>query len=174
MQFMFFTMLALISLTMTSIVAATIFLNKKLKDTHPSMLIALMSILEFIICQNVLVYRLNTVYIVCYFNLNDLYYHSVWAFLSFFTNDASYFTMEDAIKHLVRGNLLIFQLAMQTILCLNTCLCIDLYLVYKNPFYPPNRRTRNFLVMTFAAVMMMIWNSSSMFLTPKDFFNSYI
>ena len=40
----------LLSMTMSVIVSATIFFNKDLRETHPSMLICMMSLAEFVTC----------------------------------------------------------------------------------------------------------------------------
>lgn len=61
---------SMISMLFCVVVSSTIFFNKELRETHPSMLICIMSLAEFITCYNALIFEIGTVDVVCYLGLN--------------------------------------------------------------------------------------------------------
>jgi hypothetical protein len=69
---LFYVVIAGLSMVASLVVALTIFTNKKLKE-HPNMLIAFLSIANFLSCTNLLVYIIGTPDFVCYFGLASLY-----------------------------------------------------------------------------------------------------
>lgn len=90
-----------LSMLLSLLVVVAIYCNKELRDTHPSMLVLMMSLAEFITCYNALVYQLNTVKFVCYWGVEKMYVDS----LRFWQPDI---TEEVAIRHLVNANVMIF------------------------------------------------------------------
>ena len=90
-----------LSMLLSLLVVVAIYCNKELRDTHPSMLVLMMSLAEFITCYNALVYQLNTVKFVCYWGVEKMYVDS----LRFWQPDI---TEEVAIRHLVNSNVMIF------------------------------------------------------------------
>ena len=66
-----------LSMLLSLLVVVAIYCNKELRDTHPSMLVLMMSLAEFITCYNALVYQLNTVKFVCYWGVEKMYVDSL-------------------------------------------------------------------------------------------------
>lgn len=69
----FFTVCALISMLFCIIVGLSVVVSKRIRKAHPSKLLAMMSFAEFFSCYHALVWRLNTVEVICYLGL-----HKVW------------------------------------------------------------------------------------------------
>lgn len=69
---LFFVIIAMISMTSSFVIAATIFKNKKLQ-AHPSMLIALLSVALLGSCFSLLIYIIGSTDFICYFKLADLF-----------------------------------------------------------------------------------------------------
>ena len=159
--------LCFVSMVMSLIVSSTIFFNKELRETHPSMLICMMSLAEFVTCQNAFVFQINAVEFVCYLGLNQVYFNTFKIF-------NSTLTMELAIKNLVDANITCFKIFQQIQLCLNACLCIDIYFTFKNPFYPSKRRMRMYYVATASIVLGIAPYTQSMLLNQLDWFNHFI
>ena len=70
-----FVVFCFIAMAFCALVAVTILYNKKLRDLHPSLLIGLMAICEFICCWTLFIYRLGTINFSCYFGLPYAYMH---------------------------------------------------------------------------------------------------
>jgi hypothetical protein len=73
----FVVFFSLISMITCVVICYSIYKNKMLRDSHPSLLIAIMSLCEFITCYHAMVWQLSTVNFACYLELPSLY-----AFLS--------------------------------------------------------------------------------------------
>ena len=94
------------------LVAITIFTNKELKDTHPSLLLAAMSICEFITCWNVFVWTLNPVKLSCYFGTDKALKFTVRTIMYMLHMDsASSYSDDMALKLIVQSNIFFFEIA---------------------------------------------------------------
>lgn len=135
-------------------VALTIFTNKKLKE-HPNMLIAFLSIANFLSCSNLMVYMIGTPDFVCYFSLASLYQ---WTYS--LINPS--FTLLDSIKVLSKANSVNFDVFQIIAVSLSGFSCIDMYLSFKNPFYPGSRRMKIYLIGTAIILALVGPNMKSM------------
>ena len=149
------------------LVSSTIFFNRELRETHPSMLICIMSLAEIITCQNAFIFETNTVDFVCYLGLNEYYFYTLKLI-------KPNLTMEVAIRHLVDSNITSFKIFQQIQLCFNACLCIDIYLTFKNPFYPSKRRMVIYYISTGIVVVLIAPFTQSVLLNNLDWFNHFI
>jgi len=81
------------------------------------------------------------------------------------------------LKHLVGANQLIFDICQTCSLCLNACLCIDLYITFKDPFKPSGKRLKFYFIFTGVIVTIVNYynyNQSTFLLAPETFFEQYI
>ena len=97
---LFYMICASLSLMSSGIVAMTIYCNKKLKE-HPNMLIAYISICNFISGACLMIYIVGTPDIVCYFGLATLH-QKTYALIY------PEFTLIQSIKQLVMSNIAMF------------------------------------------------------------------
>lgn len=72
-----FVLMAFLSMFTCLIISISIFYNKKLRNTHPSMLLALISLSEFGMCYNALVWQLGIVKCSCYFGNSQILLYSL-------------------------------------------------------------------------------------------------
>ena len=70
-------LIALLSMITCLFVSGTIYYDKGLREAHPSLLLGMMSMTEFITCYSALIWQLNTVKVVCYFGMNTLFQRSI-------------------------------------------------------------------------------------------------
>jgi hypothetical protein len=95
-----YTIMAILSMIASLIVAGTIFNYKKLQE-HPNLLIAYLSIANFMSVWALLIYIVGTPDFVCYFGIANLYHWTI-SFLN------PQFTLIESIKTLCFSNILIF------------------------------------------------------------------
>jgi len=79
----------------------------------------------------------------------------------------------DAIKLLVKSNIANFDIFQITAVCLSAFTCLELFLSFKNPFYPGKRRMKFYLVGTIIITFIMVFNLASMLASPNDAFERY-
>ena len=58
--------------------------------------------------------------------------------------------------------------------CFNACLSIDMFLTFKNPFYPSGRRTKFYIIGSIIFVCIFSPYFESPLLNDYDFFTQYI
>ena len=81
------------------------------------------------------------------------------------------------LRHLVLANQQIFEICQICSLCLNACLCIDLYITFKDPFKPSGRRLKYYFICTAVVVFVVNYynfNRNTFLLSPEAFFEQYI
>ena len=83
------------------IVIYVIFSNSEIKNAHPSKLLALMSLCEFISCSQVFIWLVGAGKLGCYFGVVDLY---EWTIKSTFACLKFDFGDFNGLEHLVKGN----------------------------------------------------------------------
>ena len=71
MMIAFFVMMC--SCSTAVIVIYVIFTNKEIKNSHPSKLLALMSVCEFITCSQVFIWLVGAGKLACYFGMVNIY-----------------------------------------------------------------------------------------------------
>lgn len=169
-----FFLLAFFSMCTCILVAGTIYYNSELKNTHPSLLIAAMSICEFVSCWNVLIWQLNVVKVSCYFGTNKFLLYTVKAIMTMLMMDPKTYTEQIAIKDLVKCNIFFFEISQQLSLCFNACICIDLYLTFRNPFKPSRIRLRNYIIISILVVSIINPISTGLLQSNNDFFQTYL
>ena len=76
------------------------------------------------------------------------------------------FTLMDSVKTLTEWNIQYFQLFQNVAVCMNAAMCIDLYLSFKNPFYPGGRRMRWYMAGTAVIVVIMLFMEASFLKKP--------
>ncbi|CAI2386238.1 unnamed protein product [Moneuplotes crassus] len=136
-----------------SIIAATflfvtIFTVKKLK-AHPSIMIGYISLFEAISAFHSILWAVSTLEYVEYFGLGHLF---TWTI----TFDQSS-TYHSCFTLCILNQLLGFSLFSVLSLGMNMCLCIDLVLTLRAPFYPAKRRFKFYLMFSFLlSIIMMI------------------
>ena len=67
-----------------------------------------------------------------------------------------------------------FDLFMVVAVCLSGFTCIDLYLSFKNPFYPGYYRMKFYLAGTVLLAMVITPNIQSIMQDPNDLFDKYL
>lgn len=100
--------IAILSMITCLFVSGTIYYDKDLREAHPSLLLGMMSMTEFITCYSAFIWQLNTVKVVCYFGMNNLFQRSIQRVYWFLRKDPSEFTNEMAIYWLSHGNEYVF------------------------------------------------------------------
>ena len=120
-------------------VATTILFSKKLQ-VHPQRLIAYVCLCEAISSFNGVIWTIDTEIVIKYLELEKLLKGTIfYAHLN-----------EDTLrKLLINTNDGSFQFFSLLTLFLNMCLCIDLILTLRNPFYPAKNRMKFYLVPSF-------------------------
>ena len=68
-----FTIMVL-SCTTSIFVVYVIFSNKEIRDAHPSKLLAMMSVCEFVSCSQVFIWLVGAGRLACYFKMDSFYY----------------------------------------------------------------------------------------------------
>jgi len=132
------------------LVAGAIYKHKKLRE-HPNMLIAYLSIANFISCYNLLIYIIGTPDFVCYFQIADLF-HTLIKIIK------PSFELIDSVKMLCNANIIFFDSSQIIAVCMSIFTCIDLFLSFKNPFYPGNRRMKVYLFSTVVIMLSIGYN----------------
>ena len=129
--------------------ACTIIFNKKLSQ-HPSPLIAIICLVEAIMCWNALFSFLGPVNPICYFRLYQLY---AWT-------SSTVGGPEDAFYVLVWSNEITMQFFQLMSLGFNLCLCIDLVLTLWSPFEVAKKRMTYYQlgsILVSTALVVIIW-----------------
>lgn len=172
-----YSLFGILSMVSSILVAGTIFKVKKLQQ-HPNMLIAYLSIANFMSCWSLLIYIIGVPDFVCYFGLADLLHYwlnSIWKFTPFaIFGSFKSFELIDAIKTLCFTNLLIFDAFQIAAISLSGFTCLDLYLSFKNPFQQGKYRMKWYLIGTLLIVLLVGPNMRSMVMNPNDMFDTYI
>ena len=79
-----FVLMAFLSMVTCLIICSSIIYNKKLRNTHPSMLLALISVSEFGMCYNALIWQLGVVRCSCYFGNSFILMYSLYPLYKIF------------------------------------------------------------------------------------------
>ena len=186
-----FGLFAFSSMLLVFIVAMTIKQNKKLREIHPSMLIGLIAVCEFIIAWNLFIYYVGSAKFACYFGVSKLVIF--WSnlpkvFCNFivkelgiifdqsFENYHGFKLMneKEALWLIERSNIICFEVFQMLVLCLNMMMCIDIFKVFKDPFYPTGRRTKWYIISSCIIVLICYPQSKSILLSSDDFFIMFV
>ena len=160
-------LVACLSLSLTLFVAYTIFKNKKLRNIHPAKLIGVLSLCEFCTCWVVMWHTIGPVRMTCYTGINYSYLWTIqWIIPSY--------TMEQAIKDIVGWPLQLYDVCQMASLFLNGYFCLDLYLTFRNPFYPNGRRLSWYFSGTIFFVILFKTLTTGVIMVPDKFFSEYI
>lgn len=124
-----------LSIILTSMVAYLMVRNPELLN-HPNKLIFYMCICEGIIAWQSIIAHLGTAQWICYFR-NDI----LWRDTTFWSQ-----TESEAIATLQSANFNVLCSFEYLSLSLNFFLCLDIVLTMRNPFYPHDRRMKNYLI----------------------------
>jgi len=127
-------------------VGITIFSIKKLR-VHPNSMIGYISIFEAISAYNTIVWICSTVEWIEYFGLEWVFHYT------FFVPT----TPQNSCRMLCALNqrLGVFFFSMMS-LGMNLCLCIDLILTLRSPFYPAARREKFYLIGSFVFSIIVV------------------
>ena len=118
-------------------------------------------------CWSILIYSLDPVYVICYFNVDDNVYWMT-SLLNFAPEKK-----EELIKTIVHWLIVIFDVNLDAILLFNIMLCVDLYLTCNNPFYPNGRRIKWYIAITALVILCIKPISASYMLSPTSMFDDY-
>ncbi|CDW72257.1 phosphatidylinositol phosphate kinase [Stylonychia lemnae] len=158
------------SMTGSVFVASTIFYSKKLQ-AHPQPLIAYICMCEAISSFSAMMQSVDSKVFASYFGLDEIFSYTV----AFNFSPTDLLNPDDTEDHtiyldkyktvLCHSNeyfLIYFQLMS---LMLNMCLCIDLILTLRNPFYPSKRRVKFYIIFSSIIVSILV-------VLEKDFIQS--
>ena len=95
------------SMGLCALTFLTILRVKKLKNSHPNKMIAVIAAAEFITCWTIMVYNLDPEHFVCEYKLNELYWNSITLGGSIYPN----YSKTDAVKTLVTSLIIIFDVS---------------------------------------------------------------
>ena len=179
-----FSMFAFISMVLTVIVAITILKNKKLRSIHPSTMIGLIATCEFIIAYNLLIYYTGSIKFACYFGLSEVWMFSINipfglinSIIGSMSDDPSHLLKlineKDALKRLEWANITCFEVFQMLVLCLNIFLCIAIFKVFKDPFFPTRLRVKWYIICSSLIVCICYPFSKSILVSSDDFFKFY-
>ena len=152
----FFIVVGIISIFCTVFVLTTIFSVKKLK-VHPSIMIGYISLFEAISSFHTIVWVCGTVEVIEYLGLEKLF-KGTFFFLNQETPGNTWYApcMNLCV---VNQRLGVYFFQMMS-LGMNLCLCIDLILTLRAPFYPAKRRLKFYLLGSFlfsCSVLLATW-----------------
>ena len=82
--------------------------------------------------------------------------------------------MANAIKDLIKIPLVLYDICQMTSLFLNLFFCIDLYLTFRNPFYPNGRRLNWYFTGTAFFVVIFCCITTSVLMDPSSYFKEYL
>jgi len=159
-----YSALAVLSILGLTVVALSIFLNKKLSG-HPSPLIARICIVEAVGCWSALIRYLRPKVFICYFQSYVLFGNAtsvIWG------KKPNYY---ESLLILIWSNEIINNFFQLVSLSLNLFLCIDLILTLQSPFEVARRRMTYYSVLSFvlpAAFTLQIWyNQDKLHFDPE-------
>lgn len=185
-----------VSLLMSLIIILTTTYNKKLRDTHPSILFGLIGFCLFNIALNLYIHYIGVIKYTCYWGLagllrfslnipkiiiNSVYFY-FWTtiFIIEKKNHPQYMeiwpltTEMQSIKILETSNIQSFEIFTQLCILLNICLCIDVFLVFKNPFYPSYKRMKLYIISSTLILAVVYPFQDGILLDSKRFFKTMI
>lgn len=194
------TWIFLSSLTMLAVVVLmlTIMLNKELRETHPSKLYFFIAFCIFNMSYSCMVYYVGTIKFTCYFAIVDMFkvsanfprisinalFNKIAHFFTtlLFDENADYpkteywtlVTDASAVKTLETANIYTFEFSMLLCIMFNICLCLDSYLVFKNPFYPLRKRMTSYTYLSVIVSCLVLPFQKSMMYTTEIFFRDFL
>jgi len=143
-----YVVIATLSIIAATFVFTTIFTVKKLR-AHPSIMIGYISLFEAISCFHSVVWAVGTMEFIDYFGLEYLFKHTIM-----FGMTEGYDTPCNALCQL--NQVLGYQFFQIMSLGMNLCLCVDLMLTLRQPFYPAKRRLKFYLLFSFCLALTMV------------------
>jgi len=174
----------MISMVMCVFVALSVLLNKKIRDAHPSKIIALISVGEFFTSWSMMIWQFGTVNYVCYTKSHKLYSLTVmlWMYINswWYSFDKPNLNSKDkewerwSLNKLELANFKCFEVFQTVGVIFNSCLCLDLYLTYKSPFYPVNRRIKLYITLAIIMAIISSFVARSFLLTDSDIYKQFI
>jgi hypothetical protein len=171
--------LMMLSLITSTVVIYTIFSHDDIKNAHPSKLLAAMSLCELVTCWQVFIWTMGAGHVACYWKVAQGYgitYTFLYNIVQMFYKPLEFeWTQQEDIKdfHPVldvsKANQQFYEMFQIASYCLNGCLCVDLFLTFKNPFSPSGRRLKFYFIFTgivVAFVTITTINQSTFLLSP--------
>jgi len=170
-------------MVMCVFVAMSVLLNKKIRDAHPSKIIALISVGEFFTSWSMMIWQFGTVNYLCYTKSYKLYTLTVklWMKINWWysfdkpnLNSGSKEWERYSLNKLELANFKCFEIFQIVGVVFNSCLCLDLYLTYKSPFYPVNRRIKLYITLAVITSIISSFVARSFLLTDFDIYKQFI
>ena len=148
-----------------------------------------------------MIYYVGTVKFSCYFTIVDLYkllsnlpregFNSFWFWVktkwahmifdkghkNYTVTKEEYWKLVDdnqAVTTIEKSNIIIFEFSVLLCIMFNICLCLDSYLVFKNPFYPVRKRMTMYTYLSIGVALIVLPLQRSMMYTTKIFFKDFL
>ena len=81
---------------------------------------------------------------------------------------------KQALEILEQSNINIFKYFQYMGIIFNSCLCVDLYLTYKEPFYPIDRRIKIYVITGVFVSFIMSWIAGTILQKDDEFYDQFI